>query len=125
MRKYLACLCCVFLLSLPVAAVPTGQDRVALFQREAAKGHVDAQYQLGRRYYWGLGVPQDYGKAAEWWQKAAKQGDPYAQFWLGYIYEYGLGVPRNMTQAAEWYQKADKQGHPVAVRRMMMFRRQR
>ena len=45
-----------------------------------------AAYNLGEKYYFGQGVPQDYTKAAEWYRKAAEQGNAEAQAKLGYMY---------------------------------------
>lgn len=52
----------------------------------AVEGDAVAQIQLGNVHEEGLGVPQDYGKAIEWYQKAAKQGNAIAQYNLGVIY---------------------------------------
>ena len=48
-------------------------------QQLAELGFSFAQYNLGRMYYEGDGVSQDYKKAAEWYNKAAIQGNSYAQ----------------------------------------------
>ena len=40
----------------------------------AEQGHFGAQFYLGRMYGVGLGVPQDYARAAQWYRKAADQG---------------------------------------------------
>ena len=63
-------------------------------QKAAEEGNVIAQYNLGLRYYLGDDVPQDYGKAVEWWQKAAQQDYADAQFNLGLMYQHGMGVPQ-------------------------------
>ena len=64
------------------------------------------QYEIGRQYDRGDGVPQDYGKAVEWYTKAAKQGHKDAQYNLAAIYHNGNGVQKNFSQAAEWFRKA-------------------
>ena len=46
---------------------------------EAKHGNAESQSLLGQMYYEGLGVKQNYKKAALWLQKAAKQGDTEAQ----------------------------------------------
>jgi hypothetical protein len=61
-------------------------------------------------YETGLGVPVDYKKAREYYEKAANQGLAAAQFNLGYMYEMGWGVPINFTQARKYYEKAANQG---------------
>ncbi len=71
-------------------------------------------FALGIRYAFGNGVPQDYGKAAEFFQKAASQGLPDAQYNLGALYERGLGVPKDPARAVAWYRFAAKQSHAAA-----------
>ncbi|MFQ5563803.1 MAG: tetratricopeptide repeat protein, partial [Parvularculaceae bacterium] len=71
---------------------------------EAAEtGDSDIQYVLGTMYQFGLGVPQDYGKAAQWFRKAAEQGLAGAQNNLGIKYDNGQGVPQDYGKAAQWY----------------------
>ncbi len=62
----------------------------------------------------GEGVPQDYAKAMQWYQKAANQGDADAQFNLGVMYYEGEGAPQDYAKALQWYQKAANQGDAQA-----------
>lgn len=79
--------------------------------RESAEaGDADMQFNLGRKYYLGEGVPQDYAQAAKWYTKAAEQGYSKAQFNLGVMYEAGQGVPQDYAQAVKWFTKAAEQG---------------
>ncbi len=50
-----------------------------LWQTEADLGDADAQYNLGRLYDYGYGVPRDANKAAEFFTLAAAQGHAGAQ----------------------------------------------
>ena len=43
----------------------------------------------------GLGVPQDYTEAVNWFRKAAEQGYAQAQYKLGVMYDEGLGVTQD------------------------------
>jgi TPR repeat protein len=61
---------------------------------------------LGFLYEKGQGVPQDYAKAAAWYEKAAEQGYAGAQCNLSSLYENGRGVLQDYTKAAEWFEKA-------------------
>jgi hypothetical protein len=54
-------------------------------------------------YAKGRGVPQDYGQAADWYQKAAEQGNANAQLSLGASYNAGAGVPQDSVQAYKWF----------------------
>ena len=80
------------------------------YRKAAEQGHAAAQYQLGRCYYYGHGVRQDYAEAVKWFRKAAKQGIPDAQNKLGFCYDNGLGMKKNHVKAFEWYWAAAKQG---------------
>ncbi len=80
----------------------------------AEKGNVDAQSELGLKYFKGVGVEKDLTKAAYWFNKAAEQGDLSSQNNLGLMYINGLGVEKNPTVAAKWLQKAAKQGDSAA-----------
>ena len=71
-------------------------------------------HNLGSMYKAGDGVPQDFVKAATWFQKAAEQGVDAAQFSLGLMYENGEGVPQDLVKAAAWFQKAADQGFSSA-----------
>ena len=93
--------------------------RVESFVRtkEAAeKGDPKAQTLIGKYYYAGYGIPQDYVKAVEWLRKAAEQGDLEAQSKIGSIYARGGGqdVPQDYAEAMRWFNKAAEQGDPNA-----------
>ena len=76
----------------------------------AEQGNTQAQYLLGRRYYFGDGVPQDRGKAFEWQTRAADQGHATAQYVLGLLYSAGDGVPQDKKKAVEWISRSAEQG---------------
>lgn len=76
----------------------------------AEQGDADAQYNLGRMYSEGIGVPQDYKAAAKWCALAAEQGLVEAQLYLGLLYENGNGVSQNYKAAVKWYRLAAEQG---------------
>ena len=61
-------------------------------------------------YNLGLGVPQDYTEAIQWYRQAAEQGDAGAQNNLGVMYRYGQGVPQNDAEAVKWFRLAAEQG---------------
>lgn len=75
--------------------------------RLARQGNATAQTHLGLMYYDGVGVPQDYAKAAAWLRKAAEQGEPLASARLAAMVERGLGVPQKRAQPwLDWRRQA-------------------
>ena len=62
----------------------------------------------------GLGVAQDFQKAADAYKKGADLGDANAQFSLGTFSLEGLGVKKDPTAAANLFDKAAKSGHAMA-----------
>ena len=83
-------------------------------KKRADSGDADVKETLGRLYFFGLGVPQDYELARQWYEKAAAQGNAMAQFHLGLLYYNAQGVPKNVAKAMEWWQKAAAQGLAAA-----------
>jgi TPR repeat protein len=62
----------------------------------------------------GIGVPQDYAKAAEFYRRAAELGMAEAAYHLGNQYRDGRGVRRDREAAFRWYRKAAELGDSVA-----------
>lgn len=74
-----------------------------------------AQFELGKRYCNGDGVPKDYTEAMRWFRKAAEQGHAEAQWSLGNLYKYAdNGIHPNLIEAVKWFRKAAEQGHLYA-----------
>ena len=86
-------------------------EELQMLRTDATRSVVEAQDLLGTLYAEGRGVPQDYSKARQWWEKAAQQGSPTAQNDLGLLYVNGQGVPKNYTRARQWFEKAAAQGN--------------
>ena len=102
----------VALLSLGLAQAVLADD-VSDFKKTlqvAEQGNAQAQFSLGKMYYEGQGVRQDYTQAVQWYRKAAEQGDAEAQFNLGVMYAEGRGVSQDLALAQEWLGKACQNG---------------
>src|ERR1700730_4925205 len=84
------------------------------FQKAADQGNAAAQFELGRMYASGHGVPEDEAEAANWVRKAADHGYANAQMMLGTMYGTGHGVPQDHAAAMKWYRKAAHQGNAGA-----------
>ena len=50
--------------------------------------------------------PEDYERAASWFQLAAAKGNTSAQYNLGVLYNHGRGVKKDYSIAKKWYEKA-------------------
>lgn len=73
-----------------------------------------AQRNLGHLYRMGLGVAQDFTKAADWYTRAAELGLTRAQANLGNMYLRGQGVEQDYEEALHWFERAAAQGHPIS-----------
>ena len=73
-----------------------------------------AMYTQGQRYFFGMGVAQDYAKAREWYEKAAANGSTDAMIDLGALYYHGQGVAQDYAKAREWFTKAADKGDASA-----------
>ena len=67
-------------------------------------------FELGSKYYYGRGVPQDFTEAVKWYRMAAEKGSADAQYNLGVCYRNGRGVPQDYSEAVKWYRMAAEQG---------------
>lgn len=89
------------------------------FEAAAAVGDVPAMIQLGQYYKGGMGVPRDYAKAREWWEKAAatgRTGSLEAMNELGDLYYAGgPGLKEDDAKAVEWYERAAAGGYRSAM----------
>jgi TPR repeat protein len=79
-------------------------------------GSVEGCLALGRLYYFGIGVPQDYQKALHFLTLIADEanngrGHGIAQMMLGQMYAFGHGVQQDFGMARAYFQKAADQGY--------------
>lgn len=80
------------------------------FQNGAEAGNAEDQCNLGKCYYQGQGVPQNYYSALTWFRKSSEQNWAEAQYYIGNTYYYGQVYPKpDYEQAVIWYSKAAKQ----------------
>jgi TPR repeat protein len=90
--------------------IETEKEAIALFETGVKYGHVASMSNLGWLYENGKGVPQDYAKAREWYEKAAAKDNAAAMNNLGGLYENGNGVAQDYAKARELYEKAAAKG---------------
>jgi len=79
--------------------------------KKAEQGDEFSQSYLGKIYFEGKIVKQNYKKAAEWMLTAANNGNFYAQNIIGTYYKKGIGVEKNLDKATYWYNKSANQGY--------------
>ena len=89
---------------------------VAACRHLAEQSDPAGEARMGYLYQAGLGGPQDFAAAAQWYRLAAEQGNAAAQNNLGSLYETGQGVPQDLVQAAAWFGLAAAQGYQDAAR---------
>ncbi|MFZ2971830.1 MAG: tetratricopeptide repeat protein [Ferribacterium limneticum] len=76
---------------------------VAIWKDWAAKGNVDAAYNLAVIHQHADGVPLDYAVAMRWYRQAAEQGDKVSQMQIGLMYQIGQGVAADEAEAHRWF----------------------
>jgi TPR repeat protein len=84
---------------------------VRLIQMAAVDGDKVAQNRLGYMYAEGIGVPQNYLRARDWFVRAQNQHYPPAIVNLGMLYEAGPdGISQDLGKANLLYQEALRAG---------------
>lgn len=92
------------------------QVNESVCQQAAEHGDASAQYNLGKMYYMGEGVPQNYHVAKKWWEPASNKGNAKAKNGLGTLYYSGKGLEQqNIKLAKELFIQAAQQGEYKAV----------
>lgn len=92
------------------------KESAQFFERAAAAGAADAQFELARMYEKGLGVDPDPQKALELYQASAAQNFPDALNDLGFLYfQGGLGLKPDQAKGIDYFRKAADQRHPEAM----------
>jgi TPR repeat protein len=83
-------------------------------QAKAEAGDAKSEFELGRRFSTGAGVPKDPVEGVKWFRKAAEQNLAEAQYLVGFCFYAGAGVAKDQAEAVKWFRKAAEQNHPEA-----------
>ena len=75
-------------------------------------------YALGRLYYNGNGVKQDYETAMYYFDLAEKTDLTIASLMLGRMYRYGFGTEKNNEIAIKYLTKASQKGFVYAIKNL-------
>ena len=91
-------------------------ESLAFLERAAAEGAPDAQFELGKLYEQGLGVPADPVRALALYQASADQDFADALNDMGYLHFQGLlGLPVDRALGLDYFRRAADQNHPEAL----------
>lgn len=84
-------------------------------EAQALAGNAEAQHDLAAIYTAGHGgAPQNYDRAARWFEVAANNGVANAAYNLGVLNHQGIGRAANLKEAIQWYKTAANFDHPEA-----------
>lgn len=86
------------------------------FQKASSvSGYAHAQYEIGRMYTFGQGLPHEPEEAFRWYLQSAQRGAREAQVALADAYTRGSGVSINLEEAVYWYKRAALAGAAEAA----------
>jgi TPR repeat protein len=88
---------------------------VPMLRKAAVGKNAKSQTTLGRLYYLGEGVGQDFSEAVFWLRRGADQGNDDAQAQLGMAYYEGNGVAQDYARAAKLFAMAADAGNVVGL----------
>ena len=100
----------ILILLAGLATLNATENPLATLEAAAASGNATAQFQLGRAYFRGEGVPADNAKAIEWISQSAEKGNPDALTSLGFFYSQGVVFEKDESKAIEWFRKGAAAG---------------
>lgn len=101
----------IALLNAASNSAENANDAFVLFHEFANKPHANpiAQYFVGKCFFDGIGVKQNFYEAVNWLRPSALCGFHSAQFLLGQCYQHSFGVAFNFDTALQWYLRAAEQ----------------
>jgi len=86
-------------------------DSIDKLRQVAMKGHVQAQFRLGKLYEGHeKRVTPDKAEARLWYQRASEGGVAQAMYNLAILYHHGEGGPQDRALALMWFRKAAERG---------------
>ncbi|MDR2090174.1 MAG: leucine-rich repeat protein [Clostridiales bacterium] len=91
---------------------------VEIVEKAARDGKPEYLVVLADMYSFGLGKPQSFTEAFNYYTKAAVQGNAEAMCDLGYMYSVGQGAKKDLEQSFNWYKKSADLGYLHSIRDM-------
>ena len=83
---------------------------VQYYEKSAALGHAEAQYNLGSCFRSGTGAKMDKKKALKYFTQSSEQGNAEAHNTCGIMHYQGEGVERDVEEALRYFELAAAQG---------------
>lgn len=84
--------------------------------KEAERGDLDAQHQVGACFATGdWDGPKDEVEAVKWYTKAAEAGHALSQYDLGFMLLFGEGTEKDTQRGLWWMEQAVKNGQENAA----------
>ena len=80
------------------------KEAIEIFQK--FEDDAEAQYYLGKAYFYGMGVEKDLKKAFEYAKKSADKNNSLGLNLLGVMHQNGEGVKKDELKALEYYNKS-------------------
>ncbi len=105
---------------------PDNEHNAEIYFKAALEGFIEVQktndrmrpylqYRIGRMYYDGYGIEQDYVAALAWLEKAAQAGNHLSEYTVAKMYHNGIGTAPDFRKAEYYYGKAADSGNIYAL----------
>lgn len=92
------------------------EEALSLLMPFAKDGDPYSQFAIAVMYDDGVGKPQNFDIALEWYRRSASGGLVDAQYMMGRFYGRGRGMQQDPAKALFWFNVAAAGGHPDAER---------
>jgi TPR repeat protein/glycosyltransferase involved in cell wall biosynthesis/predicted phosphodiesterase len=97
-------------------AISIANEILQKIEHMANDGQAEYILILADMYSFGLGKPQSFKKAGEYYITAAELGNFEAMCDLGYMYSVGQGVEKDLAKSFYWYEKSANGGYLHSMR---------
>ena len=101
------------LLTLSLFTITFANSALDGLRTKAESGDVEAQYELGMKYFHGRGVEKDFFKAEKWFHQAADQEHIRAQYELGKLYDPEREASYGFEKRYRRYRYGNKKEHDL------------
>lgn len=110
----------LLVLAAPSLAQPLVAADMPAVQTRAKAGMALAQFDLGRMYRHGIGLPRDSAAAVRWIGSAAEAGHAPAMFTLYTMMAAGEGTGKDEAGARAWLERAAALDDPQALQELAL-----